>query len=64
MPAADARGLRQSSFATITAHAMAQRLEGFPWTANVIHLDEALPPMKKKILLWWIAALVVVVNVS
>src|SRR5204862_5424622 len=44
---------------TITAHAMAQRLEGFPWTANVIHLDEALPPMKKKILLWWIAALVV-----
>jgi len=44
---------------TITAHAMAQRLEGFPWTANVIHLDEALPPMKKKILLWWIAALFV-----
>jgi acyl-[acyl-carrier-protein]-phospholipid O-acyltransferase/long-chain-fatty-acid--[acyl-carrier-protein] ligase len=44
---------------TITAHAMAQRLEGFPWTANVLHLDEALPPMKKKILLWWIAALFV-----
>jgi acyl-[acyl-carrier-protein]-phospholipid O-acyltransferase/long-chain-fatty-acid--[acyl-carrier-protein] ligase len=44
---------------TITAHAMAQRLEGFPWTPEVIHLDEALPPMKKKILLWWIAALFV-----
>jgi len=44
---------------TITAHAMAKRLEDFPWTPEVIHLDEALPPMKKKILLWWIAALVV-----
>jgi acyl-[acyl-carrier-protein]-phospholipid O-acyltransferase/long-chain-fatty-acid--[acyl-carrier-protein] ligase len=44
---------------TITAHAMAARLEDFPWTPTVIHLDEALPPMKKKILLWWMAALVV-----
>jgi acyl-[acyl-carrier-protein]-phospholipid O-acyltransferase/long-chain-fatty-acid--[acyl-carrier-protein] ligase len=44
---------------TITAHAMANRLNDFPWTPNVIHLDDALPPMKKKILLWWIAALVV-----
>ena len=44
---------------TITAKAMAQRLEDFPWTPEVIHLDVALPPMKKKILLWWIAALVV-----
>lgn len=44
---------------TITAHAMAKRLEDFPWTPEVIHLDEALPPMKKKILLWWIAAVVV-----
>ena len=44
---------------TITAHAMAKRLEDFPWTTEVIHLDEALPPMKKKILLWWIAALIV-----
>ena len=44
---------------TITARQMAKRLEDFPWTENVIHLDEALPPMKKQILLWWIAALVV-----
>jgi acyl-[acyl-carrier-protein]-phospholipid O-acyltransferase / long-chain-fatty-acid--[acyl-carrier-protein] ligase len=44
---------------TITARAMAARLEDFPWTTEVIHLDQALPPMKKKILLWWIAALVV-----
>src|SRR5213595_2167844 len=44
---------------TITAHAMAERLENFPWTSTVIHLDEALPPMKKKILLWWIAGIVV-----
>jgi acyl-[acyl-carrier-protein]-phospholipid O-acyltransferase / long-chain-fatty-acid--[acyl-carrier-protein] ligase len=42
----------------ITARAMAKRLEDFPWTPNVIHLDEALPPMKKNILVWWIGALV------
>jgi acyl-[acyl-carrier-protein]-phospholipid O-acyltransferase/long-chain-fatty-acid--[acyl-carrier-protein] ligase len=53
--ATDQAGLRT----TITAHAMANRLNDFPWTPNVIHLDDALPPMKKKILLWWIAALVV-----
>ena len=40
----------------ITARAMAKRLEDFPWTPNVIHLDEALPPMKKNILVWWIGA--------
>lgn len=44
---------------TISANAMAQRLENFPWTPELVHLDEALPPMKKKILLWWIAALIV-----
>ena len=44
---------------TISANAMAKRLDDFPWTPEVIHLDEALPPMKKKILLWWIAAIVV-----
>ena len=42
----------------ITARAMAKRLEDFPWTPNVIHLDEALPPMKKNILVWWIGAIV------
>src|SRR3954462_12445096 len=44
---------------TISANAMAKRLDDFPWTPEVIHLEEALPPMKKKILLWWIAALIV-----
>jgi acyl-[acyl-carrier-protein]-phospholipid O-acyltransferase / long-chain-fatty-acid--[acyl-carrier-protein] ligase len=38
----------------ITARAMAKRLEDFPWTSQVIHLDEALPPMKRAILGWWI----------
>lgn len=44
---------------TITAHAMEKRLVDFPWTSEVLYLDDALPPMKKKILLWWIAALIV-----
>ena len=42
----------------ISARPMAKRLEDFPWTPNVIHLDEALPPMKKNILAWWIGAIV------
>jgi acyl-[acyl-carrier-protein]-phospholipid O-acyltransferase/long-chain-fatty-acid--[acyl-carrier-protein] ligase len=42
----------------ITARLMAKRLDDFPWTPQVIHLDEALPPMKKKILGWWIAGIV------
>jgi acyl-[acyl-carrier-protein]-phospholipid O-acyltransferase/long-chain-fatty-acid--[acyl-carrier-protein] ligase len=42
----------------ITARLMAKRLEDFPWTPQVIHLDEVLPPMKKKILGWWIAGIV------
>lgn len=41
----------------ISARAMAKRLEDFPWTPKVIHLDEALPPMKMKILVWWIGAI-------
>jgi acyl-[acyl-carrier-protein]-phospholipid O-acyltransferase/long-chain-fatty-acid--[acyl-carrier-protein] ligase len=49
----------QSGIATIiSAHAVAKRLENFPWTENVIHLDATLPQYKKAILLWWIAALV------
>lgn len=43
---------------TITARAMAQRLETFPWTADVIHLDQLLPAMKPAILSWWIISLV------
>ena len=42
----------------ITARAMAKRLEDFPWTPQVIHLDEALPPMKRAILAWWILGIV------
>lgn len=42
----------------ITARAMAKRLEDFPWTPQVIHLDEALPPMKRSILAWWILGIV------
>jgi acyl-[acyl-carrier-protein]-phospholipid O-acyltransferase/long-chain-fatty-acid--[acyl-carrier-protein] ligase len=42
----------------ISARQMAKRFEDFPWTPNVIHLDEVLPPMKKNILLWWILAIV------
>jgi acyl-[acyl-carrier-protein]-phospholipid O-acyltransferase/long-chain-fatty-acid--[acyl-carrier-protein] ligase len=42
----------------ISARQMAKRFEDFPWTPNVIYLDEVLPPMKKNILLWWILAIV------
>jgi acyl-[acyl-carrier-protein]-phospholipid O-acyltransferase/long-chain-fatty-acid--[acyl-carrier-protein] ligase len=42
----------------ITARAMAKRLEEFPWTPQVIHLDEALPPMKRSILGWWILGII------
>lgn len=49
----------QSQITTIiSARAMAKRLENFPWTDQVIHLDETLPALKRSILLWWIAAVV------
>jgi acyl-[acyl-carrier-protein]-phospholipid O-acyltransferase/long-chain-fatty-acid--[acyl-carrier-protein] ligase len=41
----------------ITARLLAKRLEDFPWTPQVIHLDEQLPKMKKGILGWWILGL-------
>ncbi|MEO5722464.1 MAG: AMP-binding protein [Chthoniobacterales bacterium] len=37
----------------ISARAMAQKLEAFPWTPEVIHLDQLLPTMKPAILCWW-----------
>ena len=40
----------------ITARLLAKRLDDFPWTPQVIHLDEQLPTMKKAILGWWILA--------
>lgn len=42
----------------ISARAMAQKLEGFRWTENVLHLDQLLPTMKPAILCWWLISLV------
>src|SRR6476620_11223927 len=42
----------------ISARLLAKRLDDFPWTPKVIHLDEALPPLKLKILAWWIASII------
>ena len=48
----------QAGIATIiSARVVAKRLENFPWTNNVVHLDELLPRLKREILLWWIGAL-------
>ncbi len=48
----------QASLRTIiSARAMAQKLEAFPWTENVIHLDQLLPTMKPAILCWWLISL-------
>ncbi|HEY0368920.1 MAG TPA: AMP-binding protein, partial [Chthoniobacterales bacterium] len=38
----------------ISARAVAARLTDFPWTENVMNLDEVLPAMKPAILAWWI----------
>jgi acyl-[acyl-carrier-protein]-phospholipid O-acyltransferase/long-chain-fatty-acid--[acyl-carrier-protein] ligase len=42
----------------ITARILAKRLEDFPWTPRVIHLDEILPKMKRAIVGWWLLGLV------
>lgn len=42
----------------ISARAVAKRLEDFPWTPNVIHLDEFLPSMKPAIICWWLLCIV------
>lgn len=48
----------QASLTTIiTGRAMAQKLEAFPWTENVLHLDQLLPTMKPAILCWWLISL-------
>lgn len=41
----------------VSARAVASRLAEFPWTDNVIHLEEVLPRQKNSILFWWIAAI-------
>jgi acyl-[acyl-carrier-protein]-phospholipid O-acyltransferase/long-chain-fatty-acid--[acyl-carrier-protein] ligase len=43
---------------TITARLLAKRLDDFPWTPQVVYLDEVLPKMKGAILGWWIFGLV------
>jgi len=49
----------QAALSTIiTARILAKRLEDFPWTRQVIHLDEILPKIKRAIVSWWILGLV------
>ncbi|CAN5511906.1 hypothetical protein BH18VER1_BH18VER1_02970 [soil metagenome] len=43
---------------TITARAMAKKLENFPWTPEVLNLEELLPGMKPAILAWWLIGVV------
>ncbi len=42
----------------ITARTFAKRLEDFPWTPQVIYLDEVLPKMKWAIVGWWLVGLI------
>lgn len=42
----------------ISARAMAQKLETFPWTPDVVYLDQLLPTMKPAILCWWLICLI------
>lgn len=42
----------------ITAKALAKRLEDFPWTPQVIYLDEILPTMKQAIVGWWVLGII------
>jgi acyl-[acyl-carrier-protein]-phospholipid O-acyltransferase/long-chain-fatty-acid--[acyl-carrier-protein] ligase len=41
----------------ISARLLAKRLDDFPWTPQVIHLDETLPRMKRTIVGWWLLGL-------
>lgn len=43
---------------TISARAMAKKLEEFPWTVEVLHLDEILPALKPSIVCWWLLGVV------
>jgi len=42
----------------ITARMLAKRLEDFPWTPQVIYLEEVLPKMKQAIVGWWLLGLI------
>lgn len=49
----------QASLKTIvSARAMAKKLEDFPWTPDVLQLDEILPAMKPAIFCWWLICLI------
>jgi acyl-[acyl-carrier-protein]-phospholipid O-acyltransferase/long-chain-fatty-acid--[acyl-carrier-protein] ligase len=43
----------------ISASAVTKRLTDFPWTRQLLKLDELLPKLKGSILFWWIAALLI-----
>jgi acyl-[acyl-carrier-protein]-phospholipid O-acyltransferase/long-chain-fatty-acid--[acyl-carrier-protein] ligase len=43
---------------TITAGAFMPRLTDFPWTEQVLKLDEIMPPLKSRILWWWLVSLI------
>jgi acyl-[acyl-carrier-protein]-phospholipid O-acyltransferase/long-chain-fatty-acid--[acyl-carrier-protein] ligase len=48
-----AHAIRQAEIDTvITAAAFERKLENFPWPANVLRLEQLLPPLKKRIALW------------
>ncbi len=50
---------QQAQIGTIvSARLVAKRLENFPWTDDVVHLDEVLPRLRRAIVVWWIVALV------
>jgi acyl-[acyl-carrier-protein]-phospholipid O-acyltransferase/long-chain-fatty-acid--[acyl-carrier-protein] ligase len=42
----------------LTAHAVQKRLPDFPWPANLLHLDDILPPLKSRIVRWRLAVAV------
>jgi acyl-[acyl-carrier-protein]-phospholipid O-acyltransferase / long-chain-fatty-acid--[acyl-carrier-protein] ligase len=42
----------------ISAKAVATRFPEFPWTPEVLHLDQVLPGMKPSILAWWLVSLI------
>ena len=42
----------------ISARAMAKKLDDFPWTPEVLYLDEVLPAMKPAIMCWWLVCLI------
>ena len=52
--------IEQAGLTTIiSARLLAKRLEEFPWTPSIIHLDETLPKLKGSIVLWWILGLII-----